>query len=165
MLDDHHWRSFGYGTTRRATVRLVLVKELLGQLRCRRTDRLWRFLACWVVPGGNKAGHLAPHEQEGECYRKGIRTCYLPTLIRISRESTISQQYDSQELIPPIKRSCVSVGTRKGYSITNCDPFGRVYTMSEFYYHRKTRNGFIQRQTMVHGALWKCSSVHHSWPW
>jgi hypothetical protein len=27
--------------------------------------------------------------------------------------------------------SCVSVGTRKGYSITNCDPFGRVYTMSE----------------------------------
>ncbi|KAJ7448406.1 hypothetical protein FB451DRAFT_1411420 [Mycena latifolia] len=24
--------------------------------------------------------------------------------------------------------SCVSVGTRKGYSITNCDPFGRVYT-------------------------------------
>lgn len=25
---------------------------------------------------------------------------------------------------------CVSVGTRKGYSITNCDPFGRVYTMS-----------------------------------
>lgn len=27
---------------------------------------------------------------------------------------------------------CVSVGTRKGYSITNCDPFGRVYTMSMF---------------------------------
>ena len=26
--------------------------------------------------------------------------------------------------------SCISVGTRKGYSITNCDPFGRVYTMS-----------------------------------
>jgi hypothetical protein len=26
---------------------------------------------------------------------------------------------------------CISVGTRKGYSITNCDPFGRVYTMSE----------------------------------
>lgn len=25
---------------------------------------------------------------------------------------------------------CVSVGTRKGYSITNVDPFGRVYTMS-----------------------------------
>lgn len=25
---------------------------------------------------------------------------------------------------------CISVGTRKGYSITNCDPFGRVYTMS-----------------------------------
>ncbi|KIJ08274.1 hypothetical protein PAXINDRAFT_18580, partial [Paxillus involutus ATCC 200175] len=24
--------------------------------------------------------------------------------------------------------SCISVGTRKGYSITNCDPFGRVYT-------------------------------------
>ena len=28
------------------------------------------------------------------------------------------------------ERRCVSVGTRKGYSITNCDPFGRVYTMS-----------------------------------
>ncbi|KAF8920159.1 WD40 repeat-like protein [Mucidula mucida] len=27
--------------------------------------------------------------------------------------------------------SCVSVGTRKGYSITNCEPFGRVYTMND----------------------------------
>ncbi|KII91373.1 hypothetical protein PLICRDRAFT_38114 [Plicaturopsis crispa FD-325 SS-3] len=27
--------------------------------------------------------------------------------------------------------SCVSVGTKKGYSITNCDPFGRVYTMND----------------------------------
>ena len=27
---------------------------------------------------------------------------------------------------------CVSVGTKKGYSITNCDPFGRVYTMSAY---------------------------------
>ncbi|KAF9064086.1 WD40-repeat-containing domain protein [Rhodocollybia butyracea] len=27
--------------------------------------------------------------------------------------------------------SCVSVGTRKGYSITNCDPFGRVYTSND----------------------------------
>ncbi|KAJ7155195.1 WD40 repeat-like protein [Mycena filopes] len=27
--------------------------------------------------------------------------------------------------------SCVSVGTRRGYSITNCDPFGRVYTMND----------------------------------
>ncbi|KAF9030616.1 WD40 repeat-like protein [Panaeolus papilionaceus] len=26
--------------------------------------------------------------------------------------------------------SCVSVGTRKGYCVTNCDPFGRVYTMN-----------------------------------
>lgn len=25
----------------------------------------------------------------------------------------------------------MSVGTRRGYSITNCDPFGRVYTMSK----------------------------------
>jgi autophagy-related protein 18 len=25
----------------------------------------------------------------------------------------------------------VSVGTRKGYCITNCDPFGRVYTMND----------------------------------
>lgn len=30
---------------------------------------------------------------------------------------------------------CVSVGTKKGYSITNCDPFGRVYTMSELNAH------------------------------
>ncbi|KAM5541888.1 hypothetical protein V8D89_004617 [Ganoderma adspersum] len=27
--------------------------------------------------------------------------------------------------------TCVSVGTKKGYSITNCDPFGRVYTMND----------------------------------
>ncbi|KAJ7448383.1 hypothetical protein FB451DRAFT_1533057, partial [Mycena latifolia] len=27
--------------------------------------------------------------------------------------------------------SCVSFGTRKGYSITNCDPFGRVYTQHD----------------------------------
>ncbi|KAF8834273.1 WD40 repeat-like protein [Paxillus ammoniavirescens] len=27
--------------------------------------------------------------------------------------------------------SCISVGTRKGYSITNCDPFGRVYTKDD----------------------------------
>lgn len=27
---------------------------------------------------------------------------------------------------------CISVGTKKGYSITNCDPFGRVYTMSAY---------------------------------
>ncbi|KAI8971305.1 WD40 repeat-like protein [Trametes punicea] len=27
--------------------------------------------------------------------------------------------------------TCISVGTRKGYSITNCDPFGRVYTMND----------------------------------
>ncbi|KAL5637691.1 hypothetical protein ACGC1H_002081 [Rhizoctonia solani] len=27
--------------------------------------------------------------------------------------------------------SCVSVGTKKGYSITNCDPFGRVYTKND----------------------------------
>ncbi|KAH8116067.1 WD40 repeat-like protein [Phellopilus nigrolimitatus] len=27
--------------------------------------------------------------------------------------------------------SCISVGTKKGYSITNCDPFGRVYTMND----------------------------------
>ncbi|KAF9521957.1 WD40 repeat-like protein [Crepidotus variabilis] len=27
--------------------------------------------------------------------------------------------------------SCISVGTRKGYSVTNCDPFGRVYTMND----------------------------------
>lgn len=26
---------------------------------------------------------------------------------------------------------CISVGTRKGYTITNCDPFGRVYTLSK----------------------------------
>jgi hypothetical protein len=25
---------------------------------------------------------------------------------------------------------CISIGTKRGYSITNCDPFGRVYTMS-----------------------------------
>jgi hypothetical protein len=27
--------------------------------------------------------------------------------------------------------SCVSVGTRKGYSIVNCDPFGKIYSKCE----------------------------------
>ncbi|OBZ78172.1 Autophagy-related protein 18 [Grifola frondosa] len=27
--------------------------------------------------------------------------------------------------------TCISVGTRKGYSIINCDPFGKVYTMND----------------------------------
>ncbi|KAI0703305.1 WD40 repeat-like protein [Earliella scabrosa] len=27
--------------------------------------------------------------------------------------------------------TCISVGTKKGYSITNCEPFGRVYTMND----------------------------------
>ncbi|KAG2003729.1 autophagy-type protein 18, variant 2 [Coprinopsis cinerea AmutBmut pab1-1] len=27
--------------------------------------------------------------------------------------------------------SCISIGTKRGYSITNCDPFGRVYTMND----------------------------------
>ncbi|GJJ10717.1 autophagy protein [Clathrus columnatus] len=27
--------------------------------------------------------------------------------------------------------SCISVGTRKGYSVTNCDPFGRVFTSND----------------------------------
>jgi len=27
--------------------------------------------------------------------------------------------------------TCISVGTRKGYSINNCDPFGRVYSRTE----------------------------------
>lgn len=86
-----------------------------------------------------------PSRARRECYRKGIRTCYLPTLIRTSRESTMPKQYESQMLIPPIKRSCVSVGTRKGYSITNCDPFGRVYTMSKPYCHRKISYMLIRR--------------------
>lgn len=28
--------------------------------------------------------------------------------------------------------SCISTGTRKGYTITNCDPFGKVYGKSEY---------------------------------
>ncbi|GAA97103.1 uncharacterized protein L969DRAFT_96982 [Mixia osmundae IAM 14324] len=28
-------------------------------------------------------------------------------------------------------KTCVSVGTRKGYNITNCDPFGRVYARND----------------------------------
>lgn len=28
--------------------------------------------------------------------------------------------------------SCISVGTRKGYSVINCDPFGKIYSKSEF---------------------------------
>ena len=30
-------------------------------------------------------------------------------------------------------RSCVSVGTKKGYSIINCDPYGKMYSKSESY--------------------------------
>lgn len=29
--------------------------------------------------------------------------------------------------------SCISTGTRKGYTITNCDPFGKVYGKSEYW--------------------------------
>lgn len=39
---------------------------------------------------------------------------------------------DEAAKITQVVSSCISVGTRKGYSITNCDPFGRVYTMSPF---------------------------------
>ena len=28
--------------------------------------------------------------------------------------------------------TCISVGSRRGYSITNCDPFGKVYARCEY---------------------------------
>ena len=57
---------------------------------------------------------------------------------------------------------CISVGTRKGYSITNCDPFGRVYTMSALQVLLKCHSLFThsQEQTMVLEESLKCSSVH-----
>lgn len=59
-------------------------------------------------------------------YKTATQICYLPTLIRITRTRPLA----SRTLSPLTRNRCVSVGTRKGYSITNCDPFGRVYTMS-----------------------------------
>ena len=56
-------------------------------------------------------------------------TCYLQILTRISGAFPLTRR--SCPVRPtPLHRSCVSVGTRKGYSITNCDPFGRVFTSS-----------------------------------
>jgi len=52
---------------------------------------------------------------------------------------------------------CISVGTRKGYSITNCDPFGRVYTMSKEAFYSLYASWRIRfGKMMVRGALWKC---------
>ena len=35
--------------------------------------------------------------------------------------------YNEMRKLTESPRSCISTGTRKGYSITNCDPFGKVY--------------------------------------
>lgn len=63
--------------------------------------------------------------------------------------------------------TCISVGTRKGYSVTNCDPFGRVYTMSAY---KSSECQFLQtlgsdlqpRQTTARGVSSKCSSAPRS---
>ncbi|KAF9008268.1 hypothetical protein BDQ17DRAFT_1539502 [Cyathus striatus] len=41
--------------------------------------------------------------------------------------------------------SCISVGTRKGYCITNCDPFGRVYTSSASFFALLGCAGMLMR--------------------
>jgi hypothetical protein len=59
-------------------------------------------------------------------------SCSAPTLCSLQTSTKISRPYlllvKTTHLILSLR--CISVGTRKGYSITNCDPFGRVYTMS-----------------------------------
>ena len=59
-------------------------------------------------------------------------SCSAPTRCSLQTSTKISRPYSllvkTAHLIIPLR--CISVGTRKGYSITNCDPFGRVYTMS-----------------------------------
>lgn len=58
--------------------------------------------------------------------------CFSRTSTRISRKCYISALIEYAEVtVRDFFCSCVSVGTRKGYSINNCDPFGRVYTKSE----------------------------------
>lgn len=47
-----------------------------------------------------------------------------------NQDFTYAPTCEPRTLSPLTRNRCVSVGTRKGYSITNCDPFGRVYTMS-----------------------------------
>ena len=54
-----------------------------------------------------------------------IPTCSSQTSTRTLRESP----YDRIISFLPSFERCISVGTRKGYSITNVDPFGKVYTM------------------------------------
>ena len=61
--------------------------------------------------------------------------CSAPTQCSSQTSTKISRPYSpllrsSAHLILSLR--CISVGTRKGYSITNCDPFGRVYTMSAY---------------------------------
>ena len=77
---------------------------------------------------------------------KGYRTSRLPRwslLTRIRRTQICCSLTSTRtlralsslpcEVLPDAPdRSCVSVGTRKGYSITNCDPFGRVFTSSVY---------------------------------
>jgi hypothetical protein len=72
--------------------------------------------------------------------------------------------------------TCISVGTRKGYSVTNCDPFGRVYTMSAYkssecqFYRlwdltctpdRRRRAGY-RRDALLHLAHCPCRSSGHT---
>ncbi|CAE6412639.1 unnamed protein product, partial [Rhizoctonia solani] len=49
------------------------------------------------------------------------------------RLATMAEKTNSNMLFANFNQdfSCISVGTKKGYSITNCDPFGRVYTKSD----------------------------------
>lgn len=54
--------------------------------------------------------------------------------------------------------SCVSVGTRSGYSIINCDPFGRVYGKSEPRMLRRT-GGRLQGVWGLRDGRWKNRSV------
>lgn len=86
-----------------------------------------------------------------------IPTCCSPTLTRTLRELV----YKSP-LLPSSWNSirCVSVGTRKGYSITNVDPFGKVYTMSLFTYPILHCAGdvwsIVRLQATELVALWRC---------
>ena len=59
-----------------------------------------------------------------------IQSCSSLTSTRISR-TLWSFCPDNEKTEGVCCCRCISVGTRKGYSITNCDPFGRVYTKSE----------------------------------
>lgn len=75
----------------------------------------------------------------------------------------------SRELTSSAPRSCIATGTRKGYTITNCDPFGKVYGRSESFTPRssapKGPANHPPTQATAPPRSSRCCSALRSSPW